>query len=409
MSAGIVERLTITAMGHRGDGLAAGSAFVPYALPGEIVAAEGDGERLSLREVIAPSPDRVAPVCDHFGTCGGCALQHWRAEPYLAWKQEQVGAALRQAGIAADVAMTRDAHGAGRRRAVFHARHAAQGTIVGFSAARSHQIVPIDRCPILAPEMSGALPAARAIAEQLRNTPKPLDIHVTATDSGLDIDVRGSGKLKPADHTALASLAARHGIARLTRHGEIVTQQTPPMLTMGPARVPLPPAPFLQATAAGESTLADLVTRHCAGAKTVADLFCGIGPFALRLAEQARVFAADSEAPAITALRQAAAHTPGLKPLDAQARDLFRRPLMPLELKRFDAVVFDPPRQGAEAQARQLAASTVRKVVAVSCNPATFARDAAILVGGGYRLVEVTPVDQFRYSPHVEVVAAFSR
>jgi len=221
--------------------------------------------------------------------------------------------------------------------------------------------------------------------------------------------VRGSGPLTAADTTALAHVAERQNLARLTRHGEIVAQRTPPMLGVGRALVMLPPGAFLQATNAGETILAQLVATHCEGAKTVADLFCGIGPFALRLAERAQVTAVDSDKDAIDALRRAAAATPGLKPVAAQQRDLFRRPLMPRELDRLDAVVFDPPRQGAEAQARALAASAVSTVVAVSCNPVTFARDARILVDGGYRIMHIVPVDQFLFSAHVEVVGAFEK
>jgi 23S rRNA (uracil1939-C5)-methyltransferase len=196
---------------------------------------------------------------------------------------------------------------------------------------------------------------------------------------------------------------------RLTRHGELIAQRATPAVTIGRARVALPPGAFLQATVAGEQTLSRLVLEHVGDAKTVADLFCGVGPFALRLAERARVAAFDSDAPAIAALKQAAGSASGLKPVEADVRDLFRRPLVAQELKRFDAVVFDPPRQGAEAQARELASSAVPVVVGVSCNPATFARDARILADGGYRLAAVTPVDQFRHSPHVEIAARFAR
>jgi 23S rRNA (uracil1939-C5)-methyltransferase len=209
--------------------------------------------------------------------------------------------------------------------------------------------------------------------------------------------------------TELAGLAERHRLARLTRHGELVAQRAVPTIRIGRAQVELPPGSFLQATAAGEAALARLVEAYCMEAKAIADLFAGVGPFALRLAERARVVAIDSDKDAIAALARAAAATQGLKPIDAQARDLFRRPLAAVELKGFDTVVFDPPRQGAEAQARALAASTVPRVVAVSCNAATFARDARILADGGYRLARVTPVDQFLYSPHVEIVALLER
>jgi len=243
----------------------------------------------------------------------------------------------------------------------------------------------------------------------LAATRKPLDIQVTATDAGLDVDVRGSGPLTAADMTALAQVADRRNLARLTRHGEIVAQLRLPVIRIGRAQLVLPPGAFLQATAAAEVNLARLVEAYCAGAGTVADLFCGVGPFALRLADRARVTAVDNDADAIAALRRAASGLSPCAPAAAQLRDLFRSPLVPAELKRFDAVVFDPPRQGAEAQARELAASTVAAVVAVSCNPATFARDARILVDGGYRLARVTPVDQFLYSAHVEVVACFKK
>jgi 23S rRNA (uracil1939-C5)-methyltransferase len=291
--------------------------------------------------------------------------------------------------------------------------HARRGTHdlleVGFTAPRAHHIIAIDRCPILSPGLDGAVQAAWAIAEILKPTSKPLDIHVTATDSGMDVDVRGSGPLSSGRTTTLARLTEAHKLARLSRHGELVAQGAQPTLKVGRAHVPLPPGAFLQATAEGEAALARLVIGHVGAAKRVADLFAGIGTFALRLAENARVSAADNDASAIKALERAAATTSGLKPVEAIARDLFRRPFMAAELKAFDVVVFDPPRQGAEAQARELAKSKVAIVVAVSCDATTFARDAALLVDGGYKLASITPVDQFRYSAHVELVAKFER
>lgn len=403
------ERLVIGRVGHRGDGIADtphGPVYVPFALPGETVEVENvAGDRAQLVQLAVPSAERMAPVCRHFGTCGGCAVQHWTR--YREWKRNLVVDALAHAGIAAEVGELTDAHGEGRRRAVFHARHDGE-LAVGFTAARSHQLVPIESCPVLAPSMQGAIAAARAIAEALQRG-KPLDIHVTATETGLDVDVRGSGPLTPTQSAALARVAESHRLARITRHGELVALRMLPTISVGRACVALPPGGFLQATAEAEARLAGLVRAHVGAAKSVADLFAGIGPFALRLAERARVTAADSDATAIAALRQAAAGTQGLKPVDAQVRDLFRRPFVAQQLARVDAVVFDPPRQGAEAQARELARSRVARVVAVSCNPATFARDASILIAGGYRIGAVVPVDQFRYSAHVEVVAGFER
>lgn len=356
------------------------------------------------------SHERAEPVCEHFGTCGGCALQHWSLAEYHLWKRSLVVEALAQANIVAPVSDLVDAHGAGRRRAVFHARRGVHDVLeVGFTAPRAHHVVAIDACPILAPGLGGALGAAWAIAEILKPAGKPLDIQATATDSGLDVDIRGSGALSPDRMTALARLAETRKLARLTRHGELVAQQGQPILKIGKAEVPLPPGAFLQATAEGENVLARMVTQYARKAKNVADLFAGIGTFALRLAEQARVAAADSKSSAVKALEQAAGKASGLKPVATQTRDLFRRPFMSAEMKAFDAVVFDPPRQGAEAQARELAKSAVPIVIAVSCDAATFARDSKILIGGGYKLDAVTPVDQFRYSHHVEIVAKFER
>jgi 23S rRNA (uracil1939-C5)-methyltransferase len=412
----VVERLVIDHIGHRGDGvaLADGTAvYVPYSLGGETVEVarvSGHPDRRRLLAVEAASPERVTPFCPHFGVCGGCAIQHWQPDRYRAWKKNLVVETLRQTKLDCDVAPLIDTHGLGRRRMTLHARMGTHDVLkVGFAAALSHDIVPVDRCPILDPGLTGGLDAAWALAEPLIRIGKPLDIQITATSTGLDVDVRGSGALPSNMIAAMSRLAEQHRLARLTRHGELVLMRTPPVIAIGSAQVTLPPGSFLQATTSGEETLAALVAGHCGRAKHIADLFCGVGPFALRLATRARVAAFDSDAGAVGALQKAATATSGLKPIKAEARDLFRRPLMPQELRDFDAVVFDPPRQGAQAQALQLAASKVSRVVAVSCNVATFARDARILVDGGYRLEGVTPVDQFRHTPHVELVARFSR
>jgi 23S rRNA (uracil1939-C5)-methyltransferase len=413
----VVERLVIDHVGHLGDGVAfAGgeTIYVPYTLGGETVevaAAPGHHpDRRRLLQVERASQERMAPICHHFGICGGCAVQHWQTECYRIWKRNLVVETLAQAKIACDVHPLIDAHGRGRRRTTLHARMGTHEVLkVGFAAANSHDIVPIDRCPILDPALAGALDAAWAIAEPLRPTGKPLDIQFTATDGGLDVDVRGSGPLQAPTIATLSHLAERHRLARLTRHGELVSVRAPPVITIGKAQVTLPPGSFLQATAAGEEALAALVLQHCKGAKHVADLFCGVGPFALRLATKSRISAFDNDAGSVAALQKAASSTPGLKPVKAESRDLFRRPLVAQELREFDAIIFDPPRQGAQAQVQQLAASKVALIIAVSCNAATFARDARVLIDAGYKIGGVTPVDQFRFSPHVELVARFVR
>ncbi len=407
--------LLIDHVGHRGDGVAfvdGKAVYVRFALPGETIEVAdvpGHPDRRRLLAIGTASGERIAPFCPYFGVCGGCAIQHWQAERYRAWKREVVVETLAQAGLACEVAPLIDAHGKGRRRVTLHARMGPHGALkVGFAAANTHDIVAVDGCPILDPALSGALDAARALAGPLIPAGKPLDIQITATDNGLDVDIRGSGPPRPATIAALSRIAEQQHLARLTRHGELVLLRSPPSTRIGGATVILPPGSFLQATAAGEETLAALVIDHCGRAKHIADLFCGVGPFALRLAARARISAFDSDAAAVTALQKASTAS-GLKPVKAETRDLFRRPLMPEELRDFDAVIFDPPRQGAQAQAEKLAASKVPVIVAVSCNVATFARDARILVDGGYRLDTVTPVDQFRHTPHVELVAQFSR
>ncbi|MBX9819751.1 class I SAM-dependent RNA methyltransferase [Afipia birgiae] len=412
----MTERFTIDHVGHFGDGVAladGASIYVPYALGGEtvdVLPSPGHPDRRALAHVVTPSPQRIDPFCPHFGTCGGCAIQHWRPEAYRTWKRQLVIDTLQHAGIDCEVGELIDAHGTGRRRMTLHARQSQQGILrVGFAAAGRHEIIAIDHCPILDPAMHGAIEAANEIAELLRPVSKPLDIQVTAADNGLDVDVRGSGPLGTALLTSLSKLAEKHNLARLTRHGELVIMRKPPVVRVGKAQVTLPPGSFMQPTALGETTLAELAFARAKGAKHIADLFCGFGPFAFRLAEKFKVSAFDSDAVAVTALQNAVKLTQGLKPIKAEARDLFRRPLMPQELRDYDGVVFDPPRQGAQAQSQQLAASRIALVVAVSCNPATFARDARILIDGGFKIDSITPVDQFRHTPHVELVARFRR
>jgi 23S rRNA (uracil1939-C5)-methyltransferase len=416
------ERLLIERLGQRGEGVARGPrglVFTPYAVPGDEALVEIEGERGRLLEIASPSPDRIAPFCAHFGACGGCAVQTLRAEPYRAWKRDLVVQALRHAKIEGDpealVAPLIDAHGEGRRRATFHARihrDALERTRVetGFMKARAHDIVEIDACPILAPSLAQAPRVAAGLARALAALGKPLDILVTATAGGLDVDVRGCGELAPAPLRAALAEAERLDLARLSNHGRTLIERRPPSLAMGRAVLTPPPGAFLQATQAGEEALAQLALEMAGPARRALDLFAGVGTFALRLAQVATVHAVESEGAALAALARASGDAgPALKPITVEARDLIRRPYVAADLAPYDVLVFDPPRAGAEAQAREIAASGVRRVVAVSCNPVTFARDARILIDGGYRLERVAPVDQFRHSAHVELVAAFAK
>jgi 23S rRNA (uracil1939-C5)-methyltransferase len=405
-------RLEIERLGDRGEGMSrhtGAEVAVPYALAGDTVLAEVEGERGRLVAVESPSADRISPHCPYFSTCGGCAVQALAPAAYARWKQGLVSAALRRAGVVAEVVALVDARGEGRRRATFHARTGSAGRVaVGFMRARAHEIVEIAGCPLLAPSLAAALEAVRRLVVPLTARAKPLDALVTATPAGLDIDLRGHGPLDPRERRSLVGIGLDLDLARLSSHGEIVLLQRAPILCMGKALVAPAPGAFLQATVAGEQRIAALVCTASAGAGRIADLFAGIGTFALRLAAHARVHAVDSDGAALQALASAAAAC-ALEPVTVETRDLIRRPLLRDGLGRYDAVVLDPPRSGAALQARELAGSTVPLVVMVSCNAGTFARDAAILCAGGFEIDKIVPIDQFLHSPHVEIVAIFRR
>ena len=408
----MVERLFVTRLGGGGDGVADapdGPAHLPGILPGERALAEADGRRWRILERVDASPDRIEPFCPYYGRCGGCVAQHVGPGLYAAWKRDKVETALRRAGRAVAVEALRDGHGAGRRRVTFHAREVDGAVRVGFMAAGSHDLVPIDRCPITVEALAPAAAAAERLAGLVRGTGKPVDVAVTATDGGLDVDLRGTGPLSEPRRQALIAEAGRLGLARLSLHGEVLVAPGEPAVAVGPARVILPPGSFLQATAEGEAVLTGLVDEACGGAKRIADLFCGVGPFAFRLADRAEIHAVDGDAAALAALDRAARAVPGLRRIAVERRDLFRRPLLPLDLAGFDAAVLDPPRAGAEAQVRQIAESALARVVMVSCDAGTFARDAAILAEAGFTADRIVPVDQFRWSAHVEIVGTFTR
>jgi 23S rRNA (uracil1939-C5)-methyltransferase len=408
----VTEMLRIERLGAAGDGMArtpAGPVFVPFTLPGELVEAERLGDRAGVEAVLEPSSARVAPSCRHFGVCGACSLQHMEEKAYRAWKRLRVVEALAAEGIEAEVAPLVPCALRARRRVTLAARRTEAGTLLGFNRMHSHEIVDISENWIALPAIVSALPALRDLATRIARTPKPFRLVVTATDSGLDVAGEGSGRLADADRRAAAAFAVRAGFARLSLDGETVLEPRKPVVAFGTVTVAPPPGAFLQAVAETESAMAALVAQHFTRAKRVADLFAGCGAFALRLASGAAVHAVETDAGALAALDFAARHATGLRPVTTERRDLFRRPLTARELDRFDAVSFDPPRAGAEAQARELAKSAVPRVAAVSCNPVTLARDLKLLIAGGYRLAGITPLDQFLWSGHVEAVALLER
>lgn len=405
--------LTIDHLGAQGDGVArtaGGQVFVPFTLPGERVTAAMGNNRADLLAVLDPSPERVAPACRHFGTCGGCALQHMAMPAYLAWKRDKVVAALKGRGIDAPVGDIVACPLHSRRRVVFAVRRTERGMLLGYNQALSHQIVDIEECPISVPAIVSSLGALRELARILANTGDAFRMAVTATATGLDIELREAGKLPDDARNAASRFAMDTGFARVSFDGEIVIEPKKPVLMAGDVPVTPPPGAFVQAVAGAEEAMAARVTDHLRKAKNVADLFCGWGTFALRLAKRSQVHAVEADAPALAALDRAFRFAEGLKMVTTEKRDLFRRPLTFKELDaRFDGLVFDPPRAGAEDQARQIARSKVPYVAAVSCNPVTLARDLEILIAGGYTLKSVTPVDQFLWSPHVEAVALLEK
>ncbi len=389
--------LQIERIGERGDGLAAGQAY-PRTLPRETIEPK-------TGKIILTSPDRIEPFCSAFERCGGCKLQHWREEPYHIWKTALLAAALKAKGIETKINPLIDAHGSGRRRVTLHVRQIDGAWVAGFMAERTHALVPLETCPVLVAKLQHAPQIARTFGPVLGNC----DVLITAADNGLDVALKADRKMADKAMASFDVLMQKNNITRISINGFAVAQITPPIIAAGKAQVALPVGSFLQATLAGETTLAILIESYLKKSKCVADLFCGIGPFAFKMAEARKVHAIDSDKPAVAALQNAVRYALGLKPITASVQDLFVNPLVPAELNEYDAVVFDPPRAGAEAQCRNFADSKVKTIVAVSCDVQSFARDAAVLIDGGYSLKEVTPVDQFKYTPHLEIVGLFKR
>lgn len=405
-------RLLIDSLGAHGDGIARterGQVFVPFTLPGEVVNAAVERDRGTLMAVVEPSPLRVEPPCRHFGTCGGCSLQHMEAEAYRAFKAERVATALKRERIGIDLEPLVPCAPDSRRRVVLSARKTAGGMLLGYHRMQSSEIIDIEECRIALPAIVAALPMLRNLAGLACRTATPFHLTVTTTDNGLDVAFAESGALPDAGRRESAASALRERVARLSVDGEVLVEARKPAVRFGPAEVTPAPGGFLQAVASAEEAMASLVVGHLAKSKRVADLFSGSGAFALRLARHSEVHAVEGEAAALAALDRGFRFAPGLKRVTTEKRDLFRRPLTFKDLEAFDGIVFDPPRAGAEDQSRQIARSGVPKVAAVSCNPVTLARDLRILIDGGYELVSVTPVDQFLWSPHVEAVALLER
>ncbi|WP_018632911.1 class I SAM-dependent RNA methyltransferase [Neomegalonema perideroedes] len=403
--------IEVEALGAQGDGIAHSPEgkllHIPLAAPGDRVRLDAAGEPA---EIIPLSPWRQTPPCPQFGRCGGCSVQHLQDEELALWKADLVERALAQRGIeAGDILPTITVPAASRRRAAFSLLRTREEITLGFAARGSHDIVDAAECRVLAPGLKAALPKLRRIAEV--GAARQTTVRMTATDSqaGLDLSVEGGKPLDLKLRQELALAAEALDLARLVWNGEPVAARRPPVQDFGGTLVAPPPGGFLQAAAEGESALAAFVVEALKGVKRAADLFAGAGALTFPLARFVNVAAFEGEAAAVEAGNLAMRRAQGLKSVSFTRRDLYRRPLIPNELKEFQALVVDPPRAGAQAQCEQIARSKVPRVVMATCNPASFARDARILLDGGYKLEKIQPVDQFRWTAHVEAAALFRR
>ncbi len=405
-------KLTIERLGHLGDAIAhgpEGPIYIPQMLPGEEVEGDLQGNTVTGIRIVTPSVNRVKPPCQHARSCGGCLMQHARDEFVAEWKTGIVRGALAGQGIEAPLRPILTSPPRSRRRATISGRRTKGGALLGFHARASDTLVAVPNCQLLHPDLMAAFPALEALVITGGSRTAELSLTVTRTLAGPDVAVVGGKPMDSALRLDLARIAETHGLSRLTWDNEVAALRTAPMQRFGAALVAPPPGAFLQATLEGEAALLACVKEAVGNARQIIDLFAGAGTFALPLAEKAEVLAVEGDSAMIAALDKGWRNAQGLKKVTAETRDLFRRPLEPDEFKNMDAVVIDPPRAGAEAQTATLARSGVPVIAAVSCNPATFARDAKVLMAAGYSLDWVQPVDQFRWSAHVELAAKFSR
>ncbi|NOD31742.1 class I SAM-dependent RNA methyltransferase [Ruegeria atlantica] len=403
----MTQQFTITRLGHQGDGIADGPVYAPRTLPGEIVSGTLVGQQVTDIRVETPSEHRVKAPCRHYKACGGCQLQHASDAFVTDWKLQVVRKALMAQDLEAPLRPIHTSPEQSRRRATIAVRRTKKGTLAGFHGRASDTITEIPDCRLLDPALIAAIPVAEALANLGASRKGVLAVTLTLSEAGLDVALTGGKPLDGPLELALAQATEKHGLARLSWDDEVIAMRHAPVQRFGAAGVTPPPGAFLQATKDGEKALLKAVAEATRGAKRIVDLFAGSGTFSLPLAESAEVHAVEGEAAMIEALDQGWRRAQGLKRVTTEARDLFRRPLMPDELKSFDAIVLDPPRAGAEAQVDEIAQAQRPVIAYVSCNPVTFARDAKTLVNAGYTLEWVQVVDQFRWSTHTELAARF--
>ncbi len=403
--------LTIDRLGHQGDGIAiheGREVFVPFSLPGERVEGVIENGRMPAPRILEPSAQRIKPACRHFKTCGGCSTQHIHDDVLADWKQQSVADTLRIAGLTPRFRPLHTSPVRSRRRAVFTGKRTKKGAMVGFHGRGSDVLIDLLDCPLVRPEIMQGFAGLKRLVRIAASRKAEVRLNVTHSLGGLDIDLQDAKPLESAQRVEVSTIAQQEKFARVSWNGEVILQIQPPLQRFGPGAVIPPPSSFLQATPEGEAALVEAVLEITHGAKRVLDIFAGCGTFALPIAKNAEVHAIEGEGEMLAALDTAWRVAQGVKAISTETRDLFRRPLMPDEFKGYDAAVIDPPRAGAKAQVEELAKGKLKRIAFVSCNPATFARDAQILIGGGYRLDWVQVVDQFRWSAHSELVAQFT-
>lgn len=408
-----MTEVKIDFVGHKGDGVAHlnnNPLYVPYALEGEVIKIKGSGPRREIDKIATPSQQRIEPICKYFGTCGGCQLQHMGESAYLDWKMSLVKEPLSRVGISTEPEAILSYSDASRRKCVFNAQRTPNGMLLGFNEKSSNEIVPLDACPVLVPAINEQLDAIRDLVNSVPTAKNPLRVSVLVTKNGLDIAIEDAKPLSEAERQVLIKKTIAHKFSRMSVNIETLIKTAEPHIEIASTIVSPPPASFVQALKQAEDDMSDIVSEFLKGCKQVADLYCGIGTFALKLAENSAVYAVEESGDALNSLDQAWRDTGGkLKQVKTEKRNLERRPVTFGELKKMDGLVFDPPRAGAELQCKQIAKSRVKQVAAVSCNPNTLATDLEILLAGGFKVKRIIPIDQFKYTPHVEVVVLLER
>ena len=404
-----MDKLEIVSLGSKGDGIADNGRFVPFALPGERVEFDAASSGQKAVKILRASPHRIEPLCQYFGHCGGCALQHLEPVEYLKWKRREVVDAFAQHDLTPEIDPCLPTGIASRRRATFSTGRTGDGLAFGFIARKSHEIIDIEDCPLLLPEIPEHMNDLRQLAGLALPAAGQLKMSVLACSNGLDIALDGQFSLSERRRKAIIDWAVAGHKVRVSFGDEVIIETVRPVLSVAGINVTPPVGGFAQAVSEAEQHMVQLVAQHLKKSRRIVDLYSGFGTFALNLVNRSIVHAVEYEEPALASLNNAVNFMTGNKTLTTEQRDLDRRPLLAGELEKFAGAVFDPPRAGAEAQVRELAKSELSRIAAISCNPTTLARDARILVDAGFTITKVVPVDQFLFSPHVEVVALFER